>query len=767
MHCLIRRTTTSIVWVMVWVMVPLFAAILSSALLACGPADPLTAIREAQARGRLEETIEPLRSLIKERPGDPEILFIYGRTLSNLGKPGLAEWSLREAMKHPDWLATAGLRLAADAARHRNYDSAVEVSSKILDVESENIDALLVRASAYTHSRMNHELALVDVERVLELDPDNLLVMEPLILSLIGLERIDELTEAMEELGRKIEESTPSSGSSAWLCATNAIFAWDSDDIELANSRWDKCLEQYPAEPEVVWKALPFYDSEMRYERSLEILRAAIEANPEARPYRMNLAARLMNSSAVDEAEELLLAGTELENAELASGSWRDLAKFYQEMEKYTEAAAAVGRAVEIVEQVATPQSTLLFEYADSLLLAGQYKLSLEVVERITHPPYREMIRARIAQEQRDFPLALAHFKTAFQLWPDNPWARYYAAQVSEALGDFDGAVEQYRHSIRISPAATDSRIHVAKLHLAQNRPSRALQLLRVKVKEVPLSLDGELLSLEVWARNGARLEIRKLTGKIRRRIPQYIGEALARVAKGLNDAKGPMAAVKSLRQSGNIVPSDLNYSEALRALVEYAHRAGVGDKVSGDLEEALAAHPNAAGVLEIVAFRLELTGASEDAVRGAYNEVLTAEPENARALSGLGRLAAKYDNHELALSYFDRAGAATPDDTRLVMDACRTLVALGRTDEAEERLNNLLSEVQFEGRAAALLAELHLARGSASDRTLDLAKRTVRFGGGVEDFNLLARVHDARDEPELAKEASDRAKALLAKRAG
>jgi tetratricopeptide (TPR) repeat protein len=748
-------------------MLPMFAVILSSALLACGPADPLVAIRKTQAQGRLEETIEPLRALIKERPGDAEVLFIYGRALSNLGKPGLAEWSLREAMKHPDWLVTAGLRLAADAARHGNYASAVEVSSKVLDVESENIDALLVRASAYSHSRMNHELALVDVERVLELDPDNLLVMEPLILSLIGLERIDELTEALEELGRKIEDSTPSSGSSAWLCATNAIFAWDGDDIELANSRWDQCLEQYPAEPEVVWKALPFYDSEMRYERSIEILRAAIEANQEARPYRVNLAVRLMNSDAGDEALEVLVAGTELESPKLASGSWRDLAKFYQEAEKYTDAAAAVGRAVEIVEEVATPQPTLLFEYADALLIAGQFDLAREVVERITHPPYREMIRARIAQEQRDFPLALEHFKAAFQLWPDNPWARYYAAQVSEALGDFDGAVEQYRHSIRISPAATDSRIHVARLHLAQNRPRPALQLLRVKVKEAPLSLEGELLSLEIWARNGQGFEIETSLGKIRRRIPQYIGQALARVAKGLNDSAGPMVAVNSLRHFGKIVPSDPNYSEALRALVEYSHRAGVADEVSGEFEAALAAHPEAAGLLEVVAFRLELKGASEHEIRTAYNTVLAAEPENVRALSGLGRLAAKHDNHELALSYFERATAAAPDDADLVVEASRALVALGRKSEAEERLNNLLSQVQFEGRAAALLAELHLGREWASDRTLDLAKRTVRFGGGVEGLELLARVHDARNEPELAKKASAEAKALLAKRAG
>ena len=96
-----------------------------------------------------------------------------------------------------------------------------------------------------------------------------------------------------------------------------------------------------------------------------------------------------------------------------------------------------------------------------------------------------------------------------------------------------------------------------------------------------------------------------------------------------------------------------------------------------------------------------------------------------------------------------------------------RALAALGRKDAAEERLNQLLDKVQFEGEAATLLAELHLGREQASDRTLDLANRAVRFSDGVAGLRLLARVHDARNEPELSRQALDDAKALLEKRAG
>jgi tetratricopeptide (TPR) repeat protein len=759
MHCLSYKTTTSIA--------PLSVLILCSTIIACGFSDPLEAIRRAQAEGRIEETIEPLRALLKERPGDAEVLFIYGLALSNTGKSGLAEWSLREAMKDPDWTVTAGLRLAADAARSRNFESAIAVSSQILELESDNIDALLIRSSAYTHSRMYHAEALEDAKRVLELDPDNLLVLEAKILALIGLERIDELTEAIEELGRRIDEGDSHSGATAWHCATTALFAWESDDIELANSRWDLCLEMHPSDPEVVWKVLPYYDSEARYNRSVEVLVAALAERPAARSYRVNLAARYMNAGELEKAEEVLLAGTEIDNPALSSAGWLDLAKYYQEVERYEEAADAVGRGVGIVEEVAEPQPALLFEYADSLLIAGQFEDALEVVERMNYAPYREMIKARIAQERRDFPLALKHFKAAFQLWPDNPWARYYAAIVSEAVGDFDGAVEQYRYSIRISPGATDSRIRVARLHLAEGRPGHAVQILRTKANEASLGPEGDLLSLELWARAGRGGEIRVLLEKIRTGSPHLIGQALARTTLGLNGVAGPKVAVMSLRKSGQIDFADLNYSDAIRALIEYSVAGELDDDASGDLATALAANPKAASLLEILAFQLELTGAPADAIRSAYNDVLAIEPENARGLAGLARQAAKLDNAESSLSYFDRAAAADPDEESHVIEACRALIALGRRDEAEERLNKLLDRVQYEGAAAALLVGLHLDRALSADRTLDLAKRAVRFGGGIEGLNLLARVYVARHEPDLAKRATDRVTEILKKRAG
>ncbi|MBW2387822.1 MAG: tetratricopeptide repeat protein [Deltaproteobacteria bacterium] len=701
-----------------------------------------------------------MRELLAERRGDARLLFAYGRTLSYSGLAGLAEWPLREAMKDPEWLEPAGLLLATNSARSRNFDIAIEIASKILEAKPDHTGALLIRSSAYAHSKIHDEEALADVARLLELEPDNNAVLESKILALIGLGRIDELTLVMEELGKRIDEGDLGAGASAWHCATMAIFANDGGDLELADSRWTRCLESYPGESEVVMKSVHFYDAQENYERSMEILAKAAESDPSSRVYRVVLAERLRGRGAADAAEQVLRLGTEVEQPEVAAGAWLDLAKHYQAVENYTAAAEAVGRTVEMARAVSQPNPSLLLEYADALLISGQFDRALEIADEMTYVPHQNMIRARIAQEQGNNARALEYFDAAFQLWPDNPWARYYAALAAEALGEFDRAIEQYRYSIRISPGATDARTRVARLHLAEGKTGAAVQLLRIKAHEAALEPEGDLLSLELFARTGRGGEIVKTFNQIRAGMPMYIGRALASAAKGLYDRAGPARAVKSLREVGEIDIADLNYAAALRALVEYSVAAGQVREATVDLDAALAVNPDAASLREIAAFRLELTGAPQEEIRAAYNKALELEPENALALSGLGRLALPADPAQ-ALSFFDRSAAASPKDAQPRLQAARALVALGRKDEAEERLNQLLNDHQIHGEAAALLAELQLARGLSSDRTLDLAKRAVRFGGGVEALELLARVHGERDELAESQQASEQARIM------
>jgi len=740
---------------------PLFALVNTCLLmcalaLGCGPSDPLEAFRQQQAAGDFAATIEPLRELMIERRDDLEVHYLYGIALARTGQPSLAEWSLRKAMGDPKWLLPAGLQLVYDGLATGNHELAIQVAGTVLEAHPDNVNMLLLRANALARSRMHYEAALEDVDRVLELDPTSAEAMEPRILALLGLEQIEEAAEAIDELGRMIEESHLGPDSEGWHCATTAIFADDSDEDEVARMRWEDCLERFPGHANVVTSALRFFDTRREYDRSLEVLQAAHEASQASRTYRTLLAGRLRAAGSKQEAQELLEQATESDDLRSGVLAWFDLAKHYQDLGDHPRSSATLERAVALAREADVPHAQLLLEYADSLLLADRFDEALQVADTMTLEAHAAMIRARVAQQQGRHADARQYFDAAFRLWPNNPFARYYAAIAAEQLGDFDAAIEAYRYSIRIDAGATDARTRLAQLHLAEGQPREALAMLRLQAERVPLELEGEFLSVRLHGILGQPVAIGQQLERFHRASPQNLGQAMAIAAEGVRDRTGPENAVRLLVES----PMDFEAPEnaaALRALVRFAYEANRGSEMKPRVEAALRKNPKVAAVQEAHGLWLELGDAHETA-RAAYRSAIAIDSENAGALAGLGRLATNPDE---ARGLFERAAAAAPLDPDPAWGASQTLITAGKPSEAEARLEELLAKHPYEARAAAALVEMRLERGDAGERTAELAHRAVRFGGGIDALDLLGRVHRSRDEPKLAEAVEARARAL------
>jgi tetratricopeptide (TPR) repeat protein len=415
---------------------------------------------------------------------------------------------------------------------------------------------------------------------------------------------------------------------------------------------------------------------------------------------------------------------------------------------------------MELAREVGFSHPHILLEAADAFVLADEFDRALAVTDEMTLDAHRELMRARVFQERGEPGKALEHFEEAFRLWPDNAVARYQGALAAEAIGDFDRAIEAYRYAIRIAPGATDARTRLARLHAAEGRPAIALEVLRLRADRVPLELEGELLSFRLWARVGKDAPLERRLRQFRGGRPAQLGQALASAAEGLRDRAGAAAAVDRLRGANSVDLEDPMLADALRTLVRFSHEAGVLEAAESTVRAALRAHPEDAALHEINGLGLELAGASADTVREAYARALELDPENARALAGLGRLALERDP-EQALALFDRAAAADPGGATPRRAAARALLASGQPQAAEERLEALLEDHPYDVGASARLVELQLERGLATERTLDLAQRAVRFGGGADALDLLERVHGRRNEPERASEAAARARAL------
>ena len=727
----------------------------------CDGGDPLPAIRQQQSAGDFEGSLEPLRKLLKKDPDDPELNFLYGRALSMTRGSNLAMWSLRKAMKDDDWLVPAASQLAFMALVATDFNEVIELAGEILEREPENVKALLYRASANSHWKKDPESALADAKRILELDPNFVEAYEPLIIALLDLGRFDEAYEVLEEAGRKVKELGTSKSVLAWHCATPAVFDQEVGKLERARKGWAACLEAHPANMDVVSSAVGFYDSQGEPDRSLEILRTAFARAPGSRSHRIMLTNRLSMGSDAAEAEAILREATSTNVPALAAVAWTDLSRLYQSQEDYGAATDALEQVLEFAREAGSPDPQLLFEYADVLVLANRFDRALEVAEQLSVPAHRRLIRGRVAQERHDPALALENFDEAVRLWPDNPFARYYAALAAEQLGDFDRALEEYRYAIRISLDATDARTRGAALLFADGEPAYALQMLRTGGDGgAPPEIEGQLLFMQLASLQGEIVAMQSQLARIEASHPGLAGKALAEAARGVATRAGDAVALSMLVSAPGVNYGEIRYAPALRALMQYSHAAGEAGSTQETWQGFLAANPHASEFQEIQALHLELSGAPPESVREAYTRALELGPQNARALEGMGRLTLANDP-DAALAYFDRAAAADPSDPDPKLQAALALVAGGDPARAALRLDELLRAHPFESDAAALRARLDLEQGVATPQTLERARRAARFGRSADDLELLSRVYVQREEPKLAARMERRAEAL------
>ena len=734
------------------------------ALTGCKEVDPLEAIRQQQAAGDIKGSVEPLRKLLETRPDDPETNYLYGIALAQT-EPNLAVFSLRKAMDDPAWLVPAGSQLAFLSLAGYDFPEVYKIAERILEQDPENVQVLLIRANAYAHSKQHPELALAEAKRVLEIDRDAIEAYEPMILALLDLGRLDEANQALAEAGRRLVELERGDDVRAWHCATTAAFDQESGDLEKTRKTWIACLDAHPTDADVVSNAVVFYDAQGEPKRSIEILRAALAGAPDTRRFRTMLAQHLRGTGDAAGAEEVLREATLSENPEIAVAGWLDLAKFQQGLERYDDAADSLERAVEFIGEVGSPNAQILFEYADALVLANRLDRALEVAEDLPVPAHRHLILGRVAQERRRPAEALEAFDEALKLWPDNPWARYYAALAAEELGDFARALEEFRNSVRIQPDATDARTRGAALQMASGNPSAALVMLETEVTGSPLEIEGKLLGMRVSGLLGNTTGVSEFLVLIEASNPGWVGKALAEAAEGLARSGGPAMALSMLTTAPGVDFSQPRYALALRAIIRFSHEAAQTSATRSTYEKILAAHPDSGAFQEIRALDLELSGAPTQTVRAAYARAVELAPGYAPALTSLGRLTVAEDP-AAALTYFDRAAAADPSNPEPKLAAARALIASGKPAEATQRLDALLLDHPFEAEAAAEIVRLDLAQEIATPQTLERARRAVRFGGGADALELLSRVHAQRDETELAARAAEEAKSLRSAKA-
>jgi tetratricopeptide (TPR) repeat protein len=720
----------------------IIAILVASSVVGCGPSDPVQEVRDQIAAGQFREALEPLRELIGANPDDMELLFLYGRALVETGQPGLAEWPLRKAQADPDWFVAASMLIAAVEQAGGNAENAAETYAKILEANPDNMNVRIMRANVLARSpRLLHQ-ALEEVDRILELDPTQVSAYKPRILAYLGLNQPDDAERVLLELGARIEVEQPEDNPiHGWHCATMAIFADDKGEEELARERWSICTEKYPTHINVVGKAIEFYRKKSEPENALRVARVAFEAAETGDSgYRLVMAALLRQLDREDEAEALLIEGTEQASTQIArSAALLALAEHYKTGGKLQEAADTLEEGLALTQKFAGAQPDLLFALADLWVRLGEDDRALELTSKMTVAAHRALVRGAVAHNRKEYVKAVKFYDEATRLWPENPFGPYYGAQAALVLGQVDRAFEGYLLAIRIADAKTDARTQASRILLAEGRLSTALELLATT--RVAPNLQSQLLGLELTGRMRGSEAVLQFANKFSQRHPDEFGIALAVGAESIaarNEGDDAWSVVEPFLLLG--FPAH-NHLPILLAAVDWARTDEQMAVVESLIAPALEANPELALTKTIEGAFFERTDRPMEAV-ASYQAALEIEGEEASTFFRMAGVLADSDPvralETLSLGLEQPVGLDSAAQTRIFLSAVSRLMD---SPGLAAVLESALERTPTSGQIAYRLASVLEKEGGDATEIARLLRRAIRFKAGKEAVALREQI--------------------------
>ncbi len=703
-------------------------------VLGCQPGDDLAAIRQQHSEGRFQASLEPLRKIVDADPSNPDATMLLGRALMMSGNSGLAVWPLRRATEVPEYAVEAGLLLAEAMIASRAAPDALEEIDLVLSLEPDNMQARVLRAEA-NQANGKFEDALEDVERALDIDDTHLPLLISRVTLLISLKEIEEAGEALSEALESFESSdeTVSQPMLARLCMARALFSLQDGKPEIAETQYAECIEKFPTEQIAVTEAVSYYDRVGRIDRATEILEAASEVS-EAGLFRTQLARRRAAFGDFEEEERLLRLETEERPTAM---SWFVLADSFVRREQFDEALEAFEAAIEINPNT----SRLRFAYADTLVRTGRFKKAGEVASRLEHRELMNLIRGRIFLGEGDARRALAAFERGIELWPNNAVGRFLAGQAAERVGNFPRALSHYRESFRTSPGDSEAGRALVELYALNGQEAGGLRIAGRYVEVHRQDPKAYLMSIRL----AHQMKRHKIVVQGLQRLSRLPGQAPIAIAEeaSILASDGHTEQAAEVVETSTLDLTNPANAVALRVFVELLGTLEQHAKAADLLNQALSAHPDEAVFHELLGGALHQADQAEEA-RASFDRALELDDQSWRTLAGLASLSAGGGQTAEALSLYDRALAANPDDPGPALSA---VGLLGDRDpeEAIRRYEALLDAHPRTPAAANSLAEILVDRNEL-DRANRLAQRAAWFGL-PEAQDTLARIRTLRGE--------------------
>ena len=697
----------------------------------------LEEIRSLHQAGQFDPSIAPLRQLLADEPGNPEANYLLGIALKQTGRPSLAVWPLQKAAENDGYAVPAGLMLATTLSNSGSNEEAVRAATKVLSVEPENTLALFTRGKSYLEAG-KPELALVDAETILELDPASHHATVLKGSSLIDLDRLDEAEDVFRVMSQEAALAD-NADDAARKCAALANFYSGRNKKELAQETFQQCLEDYPTHPFLQQWASDYYVESGQPDLAIAVWANAVESTPEDLGLRAKHADLLYGQGRVDEARAVLTESVELFDTPEA---WRMLASFNRKSGDAGSARQALEEAMGRTRNVSAP---MRFALADMLIEEGNFERAEQIADSLDEPAYKHLLRGAILLKQGQAQSALESFDAGLRLWPNNPGGRYLAGMAAEELGDQKRALSEYREAVRVGEEETDAALRLAVIHFSQGDLVLAQQFAERHIRKRPyVEPTAHIIAARSARILGDNEKAESLLNNLRVKDSNNPA-AYVEFAKIRRDSEGSEAALLVITESGLDMTDPANVDAIRSAATDYL-LLGKTNRAIALVDQAIQSNPNSSTLLDLKGRILLRSGKRAKAAQ-AFEQALVVDADFAPSLEAVGTMKRNDGDLEGAIGIFERAAAADENSAEPLYLAAQTRLMQGNQEAATVLLDAALERDPTHAAANNDLAWILASSNQRLDDALEMAKQAVRFETSPETLDTLGYVYLQRGE--------------------
>lgn len=496
----------------------------------------------------------------------------------------------------------------------------------------------------------------------------------------------------------------------------------------------------------------------------VDTLNGAIAIDPKRVETYLSLSRYFMRIGASAEAENTIKQG--IDASPSAAVGYTEYGRFLVFQSRDNEAAVQFAKGIEVEPDGIEAREA----FADFLTATNQ----IEKAESV----YLELVR--IQESSPESRMVLGEFylvigrsddavSTIQQLLSDSPTyspARRRLAEVFLEKGDADRAAEQVNELIKLNDADPDALVLRARLALADRRPEDALNDLTAVLNLQQNNREALYLISQVKLSVGDVDQAYNHISDLEKFHPTYLKSGLLKIQALLAQGEGAAAFEKAdelVKVVENTPPGadltaydilDLRLrSKVARGLA--ALRANKMDAAKADLESAKAAFPKSPLALNSLAKYYVANNQLEEA-RQAYDSVVSLDPKNFDALSGVINVLTRQGNTFGAHARLDRMVSTNSNAPKVLAGLhylkSITFIAEKKFAEAETQLARAIELDENYLPAYAAYAALFVQRGETDRAIAELSKATdLKPTSPI--YTLMAMLEESRGKNSQAAE--------------